>query len=176
MEILIAIIIILSLCACWLLIGWIIVTAMNFISTYLKGEHFFYTYGKRDGEIKFPQIVFGPLFIVWIFYPVWLGIVYVVKQLRYQFGWKVVTFNVRVVDAEYQNKILKMCPTVTLCNFFKLYMEDPTKKFYTSSSPSSKDTQALTNFLEIDGWRKVNDILYTKIVRVKDLNKDFKDE
>ena len=35
---------------------------------------------------------------------------------------------------------------------------------------------ALTNFLEIDGWRKVSDVLYTKIVRVKDLNKGFKDE
>jgi hypothetical protein len=32
------------------------------------------------------------------------------------------------------------------------------------------DNEALTNFLEIDGWRKVNDVLYTKIVRVKDLN------
>jgi hypothetical protein len=159
----------------WPLIGWIIVSAMNFISTYLKGENFFYTYPKRDGEIKFPQIFFGPLLLVWIFYPVWLGIVYVAKQLRYQFGWKVVTFNVRVVDAEYQNKILKLCPTTTLYNFFKLYMEDPAKKFYTSSS-SPKDTQALTNFLEIDGWRKVSDVLYTKIVRVKDLNKGFKDE
>jgi hypothetical protein len=176
MELLIGISCVMVLFAGWPLIGWIVVTTMNFISTYLKGEHFFYTYAKRDGEIKFPQIFFGPLLLVWILYPLWLGIVYVAKQLHRQFGWKVVTFNVRVVDAEYQNKILKLCPTVTLCNFFKLYMEDPTKKFYTSSSPSSKDTQALTSFLEIDGWRKVSDVLYTKIVRVKDLNKDFKDE
>ena len=174
MELLIMLTAFFSLIGCWFFVGWLIVSAMNFISTYLKGEHFFFTYPKRDGEIKFPQIFFGPLLLVWIFYPVWLGIVYVVKQLRYQFGWKVVTFNVRVVDAEYQNKILKLCPTTTLYNFFKLYMEDPAKKFYTSSS--SKDTQALTNFLEIDGWRKVSDVLYTKIVRVKHLNKDFKDE
>jgi hypothetical protein len=159
----------------WPFIGWVIVTAMNFLSVYLKGENFFDSLSV-EGAPSYPQIFFGPLLLVWIFYPLWLGIVYVAKKLRWQFGWKVVTFNVRVVDAEYQNKILNLCPTTTLCNFFKLYMEDTTKKFYTSSSPSSKDTQALTNFLEIDGWRKVSDVLYTKIVRVKHLNKDFKDE
>ena len=155
----------------WPLIGWIIVTTMNFISVYLKGERFFTKFNDLGGS---PQIFFGPLLLVWIFYPLWLGIVYVVKKLRYQFGWKVVTFNVRVVDAEYQNKILKLCPTTTLCNFFKLYMEENQNARFLLRQEN--DNAALTNFLEIDGWRKVNDVLYTKIVRVKHLNKDFKDE
>jgi hypothetical protein len=174
MEILIAAIIILLLGACWPLIGWIVVTTMNFISTYLKGEHFFYTYGKRDGEIKFPQIFLGPLLLVWVFYPVWLGIVYVVKLLHWKFGWKVVTFNVFSTDQQYLKELILISPTINLCNFFKLYMEGSEKSYFRPRE--GRDNEALTNFLEIDGWRKVNDVLYTKIVRVKDLNEDFKDE
>ena len=139
----------------------------------MKEEHFFFTYGKRDGEIKFPQNFFGPLLLVWIFYPLWLGIVCVVKQLHWQFGWKVVTLHVNVLNNSFLHELKKCSPTTSLYNFFQLYMEDVQKSFFTSNS---KDNEALTNFLEIDGWRKVNDVLYTKIVRVKHLNKDFKDE
>jgi hypothetical protein len=172
MESLIVLTVILSLCACWPLIGWVIVTTMNFISVYLKGEEFFYRFTGDEG-LQFPQILLGPLLLVWIFYPVWLGIVYVVKLLRYQFGWKVVTLRVNVLNSSYLHELKKSSPTRNLCNFFQLYTEDTQKRFFTSNS---KDSEALTNFLEIDGWRKVSDVLYTKIVRVKDLNKDFKDE
>ena len=78
------------------------------------------------------------------------------------------TFNVLATNQHYLSRLLLISPTKNLCNFFKLYMEENQNANFLIRQES--DNEALTNFLEIDGWRKVNDVLYTKIVRVKDLN------
>lgn len=163
MEFLIVMGTILSIIAVWFFCGWAVVSSSNFLSLYLSGGKFF------DSE-DYPEILpigMGPLMFLFILYPVWLLIKYLGSLIYENIGRTVVVEDIREYTSNYRNSCLNKSSTKSLSNFFNAYMEKETSKFYHTDTG---DANALENFFRIDGWRNVGEGVWTKIVKVKDLN------
>lgn len=147
----------------WLFCGWLVVCSMNFVAMYLNGDKFF-TYE------EIPEIVhifMGPFMFVFFLYPVWFLIKVFGSYLRNNIGRTVVVEDIRKYSSSYRQTCISKCSVKSLANFFNVYMEKETSKFYHTDTG---DKNALENFFRVDGWRNVSDGVWTKIVKVKDLN------
>lgn len=164
MEVVYGVIIVLSIAALWFFCGWLVVSSTNFLSMYFNGKAFFH---KGDSDIFNASICFGPLMFVWILYPVWLLVQAIYKHLYENLGRTVVVEDIRKYSSSYRHTCLSKSSVKSLSNFFNVYMEKETSKFYHTDSG---DKNAIENFFRVDGWRNVGDGVWTKIVKVKDLN------
>ena len=166
MEVVYVLCILFGIIASWFTFGMLLAYAANFISRYFTAEAIF-------DEEPLPMhsiIVLGPLLLIWCLYPVWLLIKCCAAYLYRNIGRTVVAEAVSKYEASYRggySGCTKKASTKALSNFFKSYLEKEDSKFYLSNEA---DKNALENFLRIDGWRNVGDGVWTKIVKVKDLN------
>ena len=164
MEVVYGLCILFGIIASWFILGMLLVYAANFISRYFTAEAIF------DEEPLPMVIVFGPLLLIWCLYPVWLLIKCCLAYLYRNIGRTVVVEYAYKYETSYRDGYsccTKKASTKAMSNFFKSYLEKEDSKFYLSNEA---DKNALENFLRIDGWRNVGDGVWTKIVKVKDLN------
>jgi hypothetical protein len=166
MEILYGLTGLLILISLWLFCGWLVVCSMNLVAMYLNGDKFF-TYE------EIPEIVhiyMGPLMFVFFLYPVWFLIKFFGSYLYNNLGRTVVVEDISKYSSNYRDGMsgcTKKASTKAVSNFFKSYLEKEESKFYLSNEA---DKNALENFFRIDGWRNVSEGVWTKIVKVSDLN------
>lgn len=146
----------------WFLSGWIVVSSVNFVNMYFKGQRMFDKYAPCH-----PAVGLGPLMFVWVLYPVWLLIKALYNFLYENLGRTVVVEDIRKYSSSYRHTCLSKSSVKSLSNFFNVYMEKETSKFYHTDTG---DKNAIENFFRVDGWRNVGDGVWTKIVKVKDLN------
>lgn len=164
MEFLILLTAVITLVLLWFGIGCLAKITIDAVHLYFKGNRYF----NGDAGIEHPMIVFGPLMLVWILYPIWALVAYVAKNIWWNSGFTVVVENVREYQGRnYKHICMREASTKSLSNFFNAYMEDQDKKFYASQGG---DKNALENFFRVDGWRSVGDGKWTKIVRLKEVN------
>lgn len=161
MELVYGMLIIALLMALWVASGWVVIKAIDFLSMYFKGENTF-----ELGDPIHPATLFGPLMFVWMFYPLWIVVKKGWEYVYGRVGCKVVVENVRRYTYLSRKECIEVAHTKPLCNFFKSYLENG-MDFH---SQNVEDRNALENFFRIDGWRNVKDGVWTKIVKVKDLN------
>ena len=162
MEAVYGILIIALLMALWAASGWVVVKVVDFLSMYFKGENMF-----ESVQPFHPAVGLGPLMFVWMFYPLWIVVKKGWEYVYGRVGCKVVVEDIRKYHSDYKYRCIDRASTKTLVNFFKTYLEKTESKFYSSQEG---DRNALENFFRIDGWRNVKDGVWTKIVKVKDLN------
>ena len=157
---------ILAIIIAWFFCGWVVVSTFNFLSLYLKGDKFF-------NSNEYPEslpVCMGPLMFVFFLYPVWFLIKYFGSYLYNNLGRTVVVEYASKYETSYRDGYsycTEKASTKAQTNFFKSYLEREDSKFYLSNEA---DKNALENFFRVDGWRNVSEGVWTKIVKVKDLN------
>lgn len=166
MEVVYGLCILFGIIASWITFGTLVAYVGNFISRYFTAEAIF------DEEIlpMHPVIVFGPLLLIWCLYPVWLLIKCCLAYMYRNIGRTVVVEDVTKYQSSYRDGYdgcTKKASTKAVSNFFKSYLEKEDSKFYLSNEAGKN---ALENFLRIDGWRNVSKGVWTKIVKVSELN------
>jgi hypothetical protein len=147
----------------WFILGMLLAYAGNFISRYFTAEAIF---NEKFLPIH-PVIVFGPLLLIWCLYPVWLLIKFFGRYIYKNLGRTVVVEYISKYQSSYKSGCTEKASTKAVSNFFKSYLEKEESRFYLSNEA---DKNALENFLRIDGWRNVSDRVWTKIVKVSELN------
>lgn len=151
----------------WLLCGWGVTYTFNFLSLYLKGDKFF-------SSNEYPEslpVCMGPLMFVFFLYPVWLLIKFFGRYIYKNLGRTVVVEDVSKYQSSYRDGYdgcTKKASTKALSNFFKSHLEKEDSRFYLSNEAYYKNP--LENFFRIDGWRNVSEGVWTKIVKVSQLN------
>jgi hypothetical protein len=166
MEVVYGVLGVLSLTAIWVACGLLVVYGGNLLTKYLTGVAIF------DEDLKpfHPIVMCGPFMFVLFLYPIWLAIEWGFKAMHKSFGRTVVVEDISKYEASYRDGYsgcTKKASTKALSNFFKSYLEKEVSKFYLSNEG---DKNALENFFRIDGWRNVSEGVWTKIVKVSDLN------
>lgn len=147
----------------WLACGLLVVYGGNLLAKYLTGVAMF------DEDLKpfHPIAMFGPFMFVWFLYPIWLAIEWGFKAMHKSIGRTVVVEDISKYQSSYKSGCTKKASTKAVSNFFKSYLEKEESKFYLSNEA---DKNALENFFRIDGWRSVSDGVWTKIVKVSEIN------
>src|SRR5690606_12572096 len=115
-------------------------------------------------------VCMGPLMFVFFLYPVWLLIKSFGSYLRNNIGRTVVVEDISKYQPSHRGGMsgcTNKASTKSLSNFFKSYLEKEESRFYLSNEA---DKNALENFFRIDGWRNVSEGVWTKIVKVSQLN------
>lgn len=163
MEAVYGLCIVFGILASWFILGMLLAYAGNFISRYFTAEAIF---NEKFLPIH-PVIVFGPLLLIWCLYPVWLLIKFFGRYIYKNLGRTVVVEDISKYQSNYKSGCTKKASTKAVSNFFKSYLEKEDSKFYLSNEA---DKNALENFFRIDGWRNVSEGVWTKIVKVSELN------
>ena len=166
MEVVYTLCILFGIMVSWFTFGTLVAYAGNFISRYFTAGVIF----KEKYLPLHPVTAFGPLLLIWCLYPVWLLIKCCLAYLYRNIGRTVVVEDISKYQSSYRDGMsgcTKKASTKSLSNFFKSYLEKEESKFYLSNEA---DKNALENFFRIDGWRNVSEGVWTKIVKVKDLN------
>lgn len=95
----------------WIASGLGVISSVNFLSMYFKGERMFIKYDPCH-----PAVFFGPLMFVWILYPVWLLVKEVYTLIYNNIGRTVVVEDIRNYSSSYRQTCITKCSVKSLAN------------------------------------------------------------
>jgi hypothetical protein len=154
----------------WAALGLLINKALSSFYLYKTGLNV-----DVEGLSLLTGVIFGPTLLVVYSFALCLYIIFVcLRKLYYIIGFKVVVLDINKFIIKNKNKAIEFAPTIQTKNFLTVYLSDRTLVGFSNYSARDKkdckDFAALVSFLEVDGWRSVDGNVWTKFVRVRDVN------
>ena len=157
----------------WVSTGLLINKALLSLVLYKTG-----TDPDLDGPAFFLGIIFGPTLLGIYSFVLSIYVVFMcLMKLHSNIGFKVVVLDINKFIIKNKNKAIEFAPTIQTKNFLTVYLSDRTLVGFSNYSARDKkdckDFAALVSFLEVDGWRSVDGNVWTKFVKIRDLNNDW---